>query len=155
MNLGFESEYVEFKLTTGERKEALESICAILNKHTEGTLYFGVDDRGNVKGQQVSDSTKRDISRWISESIDPKITATIETFPILDKQYIKVSFYGYNRPYNVNGTFFTRIGTENKKMSTDELRRLIKNEDYSSHWDEKTSMVSQNDIDENALKDFY
>ena len=42
MNLGIETETLEFKKSTGELKEAVQSICAILNKHQHGELYFGV-----------------------------------------------------------------------------------------------------------------
>ena len=45
MIIGAESETIEFKLTTGEKKEAAEAIVAILNKHCKGTLYFGIDDK--------------------------------------------------------------------------------------------------------------
>ena len=41
MNLGIETEVLEFKKSTGELKEAINSICAILNKHCHGELYFG------------------------------------------------------------------------------------------------------------------
>ena len=41
MNLGKETETLEFKKTTGEMKEAMVSISSILNKHGIGTLYFG------------------------------------------------------------------------------------------------------------------
>ena len=51
MIIGTESETVEFKQTTGEKKEAMESISAILNKHCRGTLYFGVDNSGFVNKQ--------------------------------------------------------------------------------------------------------
>ncbi len=34
LNLGIEHETLEFKKSTGELKEAMYSICAILNKHT-------------------------------------------------------------------------------------------------------------------------
>ena len=77
MIIGKETEQVEFKLTTGEKKEAMEAISAILNKHTKGTLYFGIDDNGFVKGQQISDNTKKDISRIITESIEPKFSYSI------------------------------------------------------------------------------
>ena len=40
MNLGKESETLEFKKTTGELKEAMVSISSILNKHGVGTLYW-------------------------------------------------------------------------------------------------------------------
>ena len=82
MIIGCESEIVEFKLTTGEKKEATEAIVAMLNKHCKGTLYFGVDDKGVVVGQQISDSTKRDISRIINELIEPRISPSIELLTI-------------------------------------------------------------------------
>ena len=41
-SLGEETEQIEFKKSTGEMKEAVISIAAILNKHGKGDLYFGV-----------------------------------------------------------------------------------------------------------------
>lgn len=156
MKIGEESELLEFKVSTGERKEAVESICAILNKHTKGTLYFGVDDKGFVVGQkQITDSTKKDISRTINEMLEPKIVPTIEIINIEGKDVIKVSFYGNNRPYSVNGRYLIRIGTENRRMSNDELKRLIKNDDYSSKWEEELTNYTSDDLDDNALIDFY
>ena len=136
MIIGSESETVEFKLTTGEKNESVEAIAAILNKHCRGTVYFGVDDSGFVRGQQISDSTKKDISRIISDAIEPRIAPTIEVLTIEQRTIIKVSFSGHNRPYAVNGKYLIRTGTENRRMSPDELRRLIKNDDYSSKWEE-------------------
>lgn len=155
MIIGKITENIEFKKSIGEKKEAMQSICAILNKHCRGTLYFGVNDSGYVEGQQISDSTKKDISRWINESIYPKITPTIEIQTIEDRKIIKVSFSGHNRPYSVNGDYLIRIGTENRKMSTDELRRLIKRDDYASHWEEEVSDKTIIDIEDKALMDFY
>lgn len=155
MIIGTESETVEFKKTTGEKKEAMEAISAILNKHCRGTLYFGVDDSGFVQGQQISDSTKKDISRFINDSIEPRITPTIEVLTIEQRNVIKVSFSGHNRPYSVNGRYLIRTGTENRKMSTDELKRLIKNEDYSSKWEEELTDYSYDDLDDNSLQDFF
>lgn len=155
MRIGSESETLEFKKTTGERNEACEAIAAILNKHCRGTLYFGVDDSGYVKGQQISDSTKKDISRVISDSIEPRIVPTIEVVTIEGLSVIKVSFYGHNRPYSVNGRYLIRTGTENRRMSQDELKRLIKNDDYSSKWEEQLTDFSADDLDDEALKDFF
>ena len=42
MNLGMETETLEYKKSTGEMKEAVISIASILNKHQKGELYFGV-----------------------------------------------------------------------------------------------------------------
>lgn len=51
MNIGKESELIEFKKSTSESKEGIISIASILNKHKKGTLYFGVKDNGDVVGQ--------------------------------------------------------------------------------------------------------
>ena len=155
MIIGSESETIEFKLTTGEKNEAMEAIAAILNKHCRGTVYFGVDDSGFVRGQQISDSTKKDISRIINDSIEPRIAPTIEVLTIEQRTIIKVSFSGHNRPYAVNGKYLIRTGTENRRMSPDELKRLIKNEDYASKWEEELTDYTAEDLDEGALKDFY
>lgn len=155
MIIGAESEILEFKLTTGEKKEAMEAIAAILNKHCRGTLYFGVEDSGFVRGQQISDSTKKDISRIINDSIEPRITPSIEVLSIENRDVIKVSFSGHNRPYSVNGRYLIRTGTENRKMSQDELKRLIKNEDYSSKWEEELTTYGADELDDEALLDFY
>lgn len=155
MNIGNETERVEFKLSTGELKDSMSAICAILNKHCAGELYFGVDDKGYVRGQQISDSTKKDITRIINDAIEPRITPTVEVMNIDEKQVLRVSFSGHNRPYSAYGVYLIRVGTENRKMSTDELRTLIKNEDYSSKWEREMTLFSLDDIDDKALEDFY
>ena len=47
-NIGEETERIEFKKSTGEMKDAIISIAAILNKHGAGELFFGVKDNGDV-----------------------------------------------------------------------------------------------------------
>ena len=155
MLIGEENEMTEFKETTGERKEAMQSIVAILNKHCRGTIYFGIKDNGFVCGQEIMDSTKKDISRWIYDSIYPRITPTIDIFTVEDKRIIRVSFSGKNRPYSFNGEYLVRIGTENRRMTPDELKRLVMHADYSSKWEEEITEYESSDVDENSLRDFY
>ena len=68
-----ESEKLELKKSTSELKEAVVSITAILNKHPGGELYFGINNDGTVIGQTVTGKTIRDVSRAISERIEPRI----------------------------------------------------------------------------------
>ena len=78
MNLGMETEQVEFKKSTAELKEGIVSIAAILNKHGKGSLFFGVMPTGEVCGQEISESTLRQISQAVGNSIEPRIVPTIE-----------------------------------------------------------------------------
>lgn len=72
MNLGIETEVLEFKKSTGELKEAMQSICAILNKHQYGELYFGVKPDGTVIGQIVTEETLREVSPKIKTLLSLK-----------------------------------------------------------------------------------
>ncbi len=58
-----ESETLELKKSTGQMKPAIIFIVAMLNKHQEGKLYFGIKDDGTVVGQEVGNDTLRTISQ--------------------------------------------------------------------------------------------
>ncbi len=66
---GRESETLEFKHTTGTRREAAATLCAMLN-HRGGHVLFGVTPEGDVVGQQVSDRTMEGVGAEI-QRIDP------------------------------------------------------------------------------------
>lgn len=73
---GGESETIEFKRTTGQRREATRTVCAMLN-HRGGHVLFGVEADGRVVGQQVSDHTVEEVAQELRE-IDPPAFPSIE-----------------------------------------------------------------------------
>ena len=73
-----ESETLELKKSTGQLKPAIISIVAMLNKHQEGKLYFGVKDDGIVVGQEVGNDALRTISQAISAHIETRIYPAIK-----------------------------------------------------------------------------
>ena len=154
VNLGSESETVEFKKSTGEHKEALQAISAMLNKHG-GELYFGVKDNGDVIGQDVTDSTIRQVAGWIADKIEPPISPTIERLaPDDGRTYVRVTFAGVEGPYSADGRYFIRIGTSNKAMTASELSTMIIKRDRARNpWDSQSSGRPASDIDEKALRD--
>lgn len=112
MNLGAESEQVEFKRSTGEHREAMESIASILNKHGSGVLYFGVRNDGEVMGQDVSDKTLRSISQEIGSKIEPRITPQIRTeCEDSGKTYIRIDFEGTKRRTPARGATASAVPT--------------------------------------------
>ncbi|PKQ27520.1 MAG: ATP-dependent DNA helicase RecG, partial [Candidatus Anoxymicrobium japonicum] len=52
----------EFKRSTGELKEGMQTLCAFLNG-AGGMALFGVRPDGKAEGQGVSDQTLRDIAQ--------------------------------------------------------------------------------------------
>ena len=120
-----ESETLEFKKSTSELKEAIISIVAILNKHQKGKLLFGVKNNGAIIGQDISEKTLRQISKAISDHIEPKIYPKIEKQKMDDKNCIVVEFQGQNIPYYAYGRTYKRIADEDKLMSAKEVEKLI------------------------------
>ena len=154
MNFGIENENVEFKKTTNELKEAMESVCAMLNKHGFGTVYFGVLPNGEVCGLMVNESTLRDVSRKIYESISPQITPVINKQIVDGKEIIELSFKGNDRPYSCKGIYYIRIADEDRILPTNELRQLFEYS-KSNTWDESITNYTINDVDIEILKSFY
>lgn len=154
MNLGHEDETMEFKKTTGEMKEAVNSICAMLNKHGYGTVLFGVLPNGQVKGQKVTESTLRDVSRKIYESIEPQIIPKIEKKIFDDKEVIEVNFSGTERPYSSKGVYYIRSADEDRILPPNELRQLFEY-DTKSSWDRQLTEHTMKDIDMASFQSFY
>ncbi len=89
-----ETEFLELKKSTSELKEAIISISSILNKHQKGEVYFGIKNNGEVTGQDVSERTIREISKTVSDNIEPKIYPKIIEIMIEGKKSIHLEFHG-------------------------------------------------------------
>ncbi len=151
-----ESETLELKQSTGELKEGIISIAAILNKHQKGELYFGIDRDGTIIGQTVTENTIREISKTISDNLEPKIFPKINEVILEGKSCVHVEFSGEDVPYYAYGRAYVRVGDEDKKISPQELEHFIvrKNKD-KLRWDVEICVKAKlKDIDEEKIKVF-
>ena len=140
MNLGRETETLEFKKSTGELKEGIISIGAILNKHQKGELYFGVRPDGTPIGLEISEKTLRDISQAISNHIEPQIFPEIQTVRIDGKECILVRFEGYNTPYFAYDVARIRVADEDKVLAQQELVPYLRKQDGAEYaWERRVS----------------
>ena len=150
MNFGHEDETLEFKKSTGELNEAMNSISAMLNKHGRGTIYFGVWSNGEAKGQIVTESTLRDVSRKIYECIVPQIVPVIEKRIVDGNEIIEVNFSGNNKPYSSKGVYYIRTADEDRILQPHELRQFF---EYSKRlsWDAELTDYTIDDINLNII----
>ena len=155
MNLGKETETLEFKKTTGEMKEAMVSISSILNKHGIGTLYFGVKPSGEVIGQDVSESSLRDVSRAVFENIKPQIYPVIEEVIMDNRHLIKVEFSGENAPYSAAGRYYLRTADEDREVSPEELKVFLGTYKYREKWEKGKSEATTKQVDKATIKAFW
>src|SRR3989338_121627 len=151
-----ESETIDLKKSTSELKEGIISIAAILNKHKQGKLYFGVKNDGAVIGQDVSEKTLREISKAISDFIEPKIYPEITKEIIHGKNCVNVTFFGDSIPYFAYGRAYMRVADEDRSMSAKEMEKMIlaKNKEHL-RWDNQICKnATIDDIDNAAVKRF-
>jgi ATP-dependent DNA helicase RecG len=154
MIFGQESETLEFKKTTGETKDAVVDVAAILNKHNRGELYFGIKNDGTVLGQMITDSTLRDVSQALTDNLKPQIYPTIETVNIDNKSCIRVQFEGDNVPYFAYGKAYMRVADECKQLSPAELEEFFKKKTIISTWDSAPSGKTTEDINTNTIRSY-
>ena len=107
---GGESEVVEFKRSTGERREGTRTICAMLN-HRGGRLVFGIEPNGRIIGQMVSDRTIEEVAQEIGE-IEPPVFPAIERLDLPNgMQLVVVTTQSRSaQPYSYRGHAYRRVG---------------------------------------------
>ena len=126
MNLGKEDEYKEFKMGLGQLDKGLKSLSAMLNRNAEGTVYFGVDDDGDIKGLEVGRKTQLDIRSRASEMIEPRIILDIsEEKDEIGRSYIKIHANGSDIPYSFDGRYFLRTAASDEQISSALLRKML------------------------------
>ena len=155
MNLGIENETLEFKKTTGELKEAMYSICAILNKHQHGELYFGVKPDGTPIGQVVTEESLREVSQKIKNFIEPKVYPEIRKVVLDGRDCIYVKFEGNQVPYFAYGVARIRVADEDLVMSPEEITNLLlRSGREGNRWENLVSNKKVKDVDEDLLKKY-
>ncbi len=151
-----ESETLELKRSTSELKEGIISIVSILNKHQKGELYFGIKNDGFVVGQMVTENTIREISKTISDNIEPKIFPKINEVVLEGKKCVHVEFTGNDVPYYAYGRAYVRVGDEDRQLSAKEIEKTIleRNKDRMA-WDKEICKEAKlSDISTQKLKWF-
>ncbi|MBR1590284.1 MAG: putative DNA binding domain-containing protein [Acidaminococcaceae bacterium] len=141
MNLGTENERQEFKLGLGQLDKGLKSLAAMLNRNEEGTVFFGVDDDGNVKGLEIGKKTLLDIRNRIADLIEPKVICDIQELrDDTGRSYIRVHAQGSDIPYACDGRYYVRTVSADERVGTDLLRKML----ASGKTDLLTQMSSEN-----------
>lgn len=152
MNFGTETEYVEFKESTSQTSRALEALAAMLNKHGKGKVLFGVDDQGEVIGQQIGNKTIKDLSDAITTRIKPAVVPYINTAVYDGKMVISVEVEGDNKPYSADGEYRIRSGNENRKIDPELLKNLV----FTNSAEQMINIESFNqDLTFNQLRQLY
>lgn len=133
---GGESETMEFKRSTGERRAATQTVCAMLN-HRGGSVLFGIAPDGRIVGQMVSDHTVEEVAQELRE-IDPPVFPSIERVAVAPGRQALVVMvsHGSNGPYSYKGRAYRRVGNTSPELSQEEYHRMLLERLHSeSRWE--------------------
>jgi len=148
-----ESETLEFKSSTSQRRAAATTLCAMLN-HRGGRVLFGVESNGRVTGQQVGDRTIEELAQEFRE-IDPPAFPTIDRIGVGDgREVLLVSVpSGRSQPYSHRGRPYRRVGNTNQLMSREEYNRvLLERLHAETRWETQTATGwSASDLDREEI----
>lgn len=121
MNTMHETRTLEFKETI--TNSFLKTVSAFSN-YDGGTIMFGIDDDGNVKGLSDAKQSCLDIENKINDSISPQPDYTLEIQN--NEQTIKLTVKsGLQKPYLYKSKAYKRNDTATIEVDTLELSRLV------------------------------
>jgi ATP-dependent DNA helicase RecG len=149
-----ESEGVEFKRSTGQRTEAVKTVCALANG-LGGFVLFGVGNKGEIVGQQVAATTLEDVANELRR-IEPPIFPDIETVTLKGRgTVIALRVPGGGGPYSYDGRPYQRHGPTTRIMPRGIYeQRVMEKLHATSRWENQPvpSGVTIVDLDEDEIQ---
>lgn len=149
-----EGETLEVKESTGQRRDACETLCAFLNKDG-GTVVFGVSRKGKLTGQLMADTTKRDLFDAF-QKFEPAADIEVSYVPV-DETHTAIVCYvaaGNCRPYIYDGKPHKRVQSSTTVMGQAEYERiLLERGGVRSEWENQPNPeLSLDDLDLDAIR---
>lgn len=149
---GGESEQVEFKASTGQRTDAAKTATAMLNG-LGGFILFGVTNKGDIRGQQVTAQTLEDVAHELKK-IEPPAFPDIETVVLgSGKMVIALRVPGGGGPYTYDGRPYLRVGPTTSIMPRERYERsMLERMHASARWENRAAQgVTIEDLDADEL----
>lgn len=123
-----EDSTTQFKRDMTDANRLAEELVAFSNAHG-GVLLIGVDDDGSVVGLDDGQISRLNqlVSNTASENVKPPIYPLTELVSIQGQRIMEVNVRrGDSRPYQTSkGLYLTKSGSDKRRMSPEELRRLF------------------------------
>jgi ATP-dependent DNA helicase RecG len=145
---------LELKRSTGELREAMQTLCAFLN--TEGgTVLIGVDRKGALKGQDVSENTIHEITQAF-ERFEPPANVTIERTALKGGREVLALSVTSNQesvPFTYDGRAFVRVGNTTRRMGQARYEELLLQRSHARRrWENLPAVdVTLDDLDHEEI----
>lgn len=117
---------LEFKRTTGELREALQTACAFLNG-AGGMILFGIRPDEKADGQHVTEQTIREIAQAM-DRFEPPVNIPIQRISTgagREVLVLRVEGTSDSIPFTYEGRPYERVGNTTRKMSQERYEALL------------------------------
>lgn len=145
-----EDSRTQFKQNIFQAKKLAEEMVAFSNAEG-GVLLVGVTDGGEVRGLSGEDIHRLNqlVANTASENVKPPIYPIVQIEHIAGKRVMAVMVRkGTHKPYCTSGgLYLTKAGSDKRKMSPDELRRLFAESGWFSADESVNEKSSIRDLD--------
>ena len=120
-----ESETLEWKLTTREIKETINTAVAFANTNG-GTIIIGINDEGKIIGQDIADSTIREVTQTILANTQERLTPSIQKHEVEGVYILAINIpRSPLRPHLAYGRGYKRVGASSVQMNQAEYRVML------------------------------
>ena len=153
-----ENRVLELKKTTGELVKGMQTLCAFLNSDG-GWLFFGITPKLEVLGQNVTDSTQREIAHEMTK-IEPAISLPIQIIDIPERPGLSVigihsdaAKFG-DAPYTYDGRPYYKVESTTVLMPRSMFEERLRRSNPSRFaWESQTpDNLLIEDLDESRIK---
>ncbi len=136
-----ESATLEFKKSTGDLKGGMETLCGFLNGKG-GAVLFGVNSRGEIQGQHISDATMREVANELARLEPPADLVQSRIAVGGGKEVLALeTALRHAAPYLYNGRPYRRVGTTTSLMPQAEYqRRLLERDHAQQRWENQPAV---------------
>ena len=121
-----EDSMIEFKREMPHRDSMADEIAAFANDEG-GMILIGVDDYKEIVGLELQelDSVEKTVVEICNDSIEPTVRIFTEKLRIDEKNLLKIEVPRSLFVHRTSNGYFVRQGSSKRKMTTDQLGRLI------------------------------
>ena len=145
---------LEFKRSTGELKEGMQTLCAFLNG-SGGVVLFGVRPDGTIEGQEVSDQTLRDVAQ-AADRFEPPAHVSIHRIKLkAGREVVVAAVEGRRdvRPFTYEGRAYECVGSTTRRMPQAKYEKsLLERAHGTRRWEnEPAEGVELRDIDRDEV----
>ena len=147
---------VEFKETTGQLNRGMETLCGMINGHG-GIVVFGINNKGKIIGQEISDKTTREIGDVLGR-FDPAIDIQPQYIPLEDSNKCLIAFCSNgmdgDKPYMWDGKPYQRHDSVTTVMPRERFLRLHEEQTGLTYkWERKiNSELTIDSLDEDLIR---